>query len=91
MKTLYWNNETDEVVTMEDLMQSFPLFGNEYESFDDYVSACQWYNNGALCHLYKHIQNLEHDLIRFSEWYDDEEKESIRHEVSRLNQMYFEV
>ena len=26
----------------------YDLFGNDYESFDDYLSACMYYNNGVL-------------------------------------------
>ena len=91
MTTLYWNNETDTVETMEDLRRDYGLFAEEYQSFDDFVSACQWYNNGALEPLYKHISKLENELEKYSDYYDDSEKESIRNEIETLKRMYLET
>ena len=47
----FYNNEADEVVTDVDLFniwQGDKTLEEEYEHFQDYVEACQWYNNGSL-------------------------------------------
>lgn len=46
----FYNNEADEVVTDVDLYHNWVWSKEEeeYPKFQDYVEACQWYNNGTL-------------------------------------------
>lgn len=91
MKPVFWNNEADKVETLEDIRSSFDLFAEEYESFPDYLSACMWYNNGALTYLCKHVEKLRSDLNRFEEFYDDDERQALRKEIRDLEKIYLET
>lgn len=49
MSKYYYNNETDTIESIDVIREDYyTLFGNEYDSFDDYLSACMTYNNGVL-------------------------------------------
>lgn len=91
MKNIYWNNETDSVETLEDIRKSYDLFGEEYETFPDYLSACMWYNNGALTYLCSHVSKMKNDLIRFEEFYESSEREAIMQEIEQLEKLYLET
>ena len=91
MKRLYWCNETDSVITEDDVRESYKLFNDEYDSFPDYLSACMYYNNGSLSDLSSHIQSLKRDLNRGSADYYDDEKTAIKEEIKRLEKLYLEA
>lgn len=47
----FYNDECDDIVTDSDLLKIWnadETLRQEYDCFDDYVNACQWYENGAL-------------------------------------------
>lgn len=84
---VYWCNETDAVVTEEELKKNY--YGiyesdGEYETFSDYLMACLWFNNGSLIPLESHIEKVKRDLGRFTDFYDAEETKAIRAEIAKL-------
>ena len=46
--TYYYNNESECIETIEAVKQGFLFNLNEYDSFSDFLSACMYWNNGAL-------------------------------------------
>lgn len=89
---MYWCNETDSIVTEDELKENYRnIYASEYETFPDYLSACMWYNNGALTDLYSHISKLKKDLNRFIDWYDAEEVKAIQDDINRLEKLYLET
>ena len=46
--TYYYNIEAQQIETEEAIKKDYALFGSEYESYKDFLSACMWYNNGSL-------------------------------------------
>lgn len=49
MTKYYWNSEMDAVESVESIRADYyDLFGNDYNSFDEYLSACMYFNNGVL-------------------------------------------
>ena len=91
MEKYYWNIETDKVESIDDIILSYALFAKEYETFDYYLSACQTYNNGALVTLAHHIKQTEDNLSRYSDSYDDSEREAVRQDIARMKQLYLET
>ena len=78
----YWNNETDAIETTKTIRESYEEFRNDWETFDEYLNGCMWWNNGALTPLRDYITNLKHRRDRierlmsndteYLEMYDDE-------------------
>ena len=58
----FHNNETDTVESISDIRRSYDRFGDEYDTFQDYLSACMWWNNGALTPLEDYASSLEKQL-----------------------------
>ena len=49
MEKYYYNYETDNIESVETIRRDyFEEFGSDYDSFEDYLQACQTYNNGVL-------------------------------------------
>lgn len=89
----YHNNETDAVESTGDVRKAYKEFGSEYATFDDFLSACMWWNNGALTPISDYIAKLEkrlghitHSAIMHDEWelYQDE-IDNLTQEIDRLN------
>ena len=60
----YHCNETDEIVSLSQIRSEYSEFGAEYQSFDDYLSACMWYNNGALTDVRDKLREVKAELSR---------------------------
>ena len=94
----YWCNEDNKVYTIDDIMRDYPEFKNEYQTPEEYLSCCMWYNNGALYALSDRIQKVERDINRkkatgkkYGFEYVEEELSELRAELSELNRLYFET
>ena len=82
---VYWDNETDSIVTEKELHENYERFSmKDYDSFDDYIMACMWFNNGSLTPLESHIEKVKRDLNRFIDFYDAEETEAIQADITRF-------
>ena len=44
----YHNNESDIIESLDDIRSDYELFGDEYDTFDDFLNACMASNNGVL-------------------------------------------
>lgn len=65
MEKYYYNNETDDIESLDTIRTDYyELFGNDYDTLEDYVTACQWYNNGALYPVSICLQNVKRELNR---------------------------
>lgn len=89
----YHNNETDAVESTGDVRRAYEQFGDEYTTFSDFLSACMWWNNGALTPISDYITKLEkrlgfitHCAIISNEWelYQDE-IDNLTQEIEQLN------
>ena len=77
----FYNNEADEVVTDVDLFkiwQGDKTLEEEYEHFQDYVEACQWYNNGSLEEITTrtfddYVERYENEGKRYRVYYLEED------------------
>ena len=88
----YYCNEDDRILSTDELRHDYyEMFGEEYESFDDYLSACMYWNNGALTPLADHVSAVRKRLAKVlsfircdadREWYADE-IETLTAEISR--------
>lgn len=78
----YWNNEMDVVESTRTIRESYEEFCNDGQSFDEYLTGCMWWNNGALTPLRDYITTLKlrrnrierlmSNDIEYLEMYDDE-------------------
>ena len=72
MEKYYYNNETDTIESIDvirsdyyDLFgEDYDLFGEDYDTLEDYITACQWYNNGALTPVSIRLQRVKRELNR---------------------------
>lgn len=64
MERYYLNNETDEIESIETVRTDYyNVFGrDDYATFDEYLTACQWYNNGALTPVSVELRRVKREL-----------------------------
>lgn len=91
MSKLYWNSEADTVETLEKIRSAYDLFSPEYESFDYFLSACMYWNNGALVPLNEKIDRLQRRLDRYGNSLDIEEIEEITQEINSYKKLFSET
>ena len=60
----YWENETQEVISEAKVKAEFSMFGHDYESYSDYLSACMYWNNGSLTPLAEKISSVKKEILR---------------------------
>ena len=61
----YHVNETDEIISTDTLRSDYyETFENDYQTFDDYVKACMWYNNGELTPVEDKLTQIKRELNR---------------------------
>ena len=48
MKKYYYNVDTETIMTVEEIYNYYCEFGNDGETFSEYVNACLYENNGSL-------------------------------------------
>lgn len=77
----YYCNEDDRILSTDDIRQEFDMFRSEGEyqgvSFSDYLTGCQWFNNGALTPLLNHVDSLKRELSRVRSYGDPDNDEWI--------------
>ena len=65
MERYYHNNETDTIESIDTIRTDYyDLFGDDYETFDDYIEACMTYNNGALTPVSVKLKQVKRELNR---------------------------
>jgi len=65
MERYYFNNETDEIESLDTIRSDYyDLFGDDYDSLEDYITACQWYNNGTLTPVSVRLARVKRELNR---------------------------
>lgn len=102
MDKYYWNVETQEIETLESIMESYDR-EYAYMAFGDgspeaYIECSMWWNNGALYSLRDRMQELQHDIDRkkiigykYGAELVDEELEQLQGELAELNRLYLET
>lgn len=61
----YHVNETDEIISTDTLRSDYyETFADDYQTFDDYVKACMWYNNGELTPVEDKLTAVKRELNR---------------------------
>jgi len=58
----YFENESQTVISENDIKEAYKLFASEYDSYSDYKKACMWYNNGSLTPLQSKIASVKREL-----------------------------
>ena len=65
MSKYYWNSEIDEIESVDTIRTDYyDLFGQEYDTFDEYLSACMYYNNGVLHDVTDRKRDVKRELNR---------------------------
>jgi len=92
MTNLYWNMEADKVETGDSIKADyFDMFASDYDNFSDYLSACMYWNNGALIPLREKIDRIERRLARYGDMLEADEIEELTAELAELNRLYIET
>lgn len=61
----FHNNETDAIESLDTIRSDYyEFFGDDYETFDDYLNACMTYNNGALTAVSVKLKQVKRELNR---------------------------
>ena len=65
MEKYYYNNETDTIESIDYIRTDYyNLFGDDYDTLEDYITAAQWYNNGALTPVSVKLAGVKRELNR---------------------------
>ena len=65
MEKYYHNNETDVIESLDTIRTDYyDMFGEDYETFDEYLNACMTWNNGALTPVSVRLQSVKRELNR---------------------------
>ena len=98
MMTYYYCNEDDCILSTAELHQEFDMLRSEGEyqgvSFNDYLTGCQWFNNGALTPLLNHVDHLKRDLARVKSYDnpdDDEWIANLSAQIAECERYFMEV
>ena len=63
MEKYYHNNETDAIESIDTIRSDYyEIFGDDYETFGDYLSACMTWNNGALTPVSVRLKDVKRRL-----------------------------
>lgn len=90
--------EDDRILSTEQLRSDFEGFQLEGayvgETFDDYLTGCMWWNNGALTPLLDHLADLRRDLARVKSYGDPDDDEwidTLSAQIAECEKCYLEV
>lgn len=65
MERYYHNNETDTIEELDTIRTDYyDVFGDDYETFDEYINACMTWNNGALTPVSVRLKSVKRELNR---------------------------
>ena len=63
MEKYYYNNEIDAVENVDTIRSDYyEVFGDDYETFSDYLNACMAWNNGALTPVSVRLKDVKRRL-----------------------------
>lgn len=63
MEKYYHNNETDVIESIDTIRSDYyEIFGDDYETFGDYLSACMTWNNGVLTPVSVRLKDVKRRL-----------------------------
>ena len=98
MMNYYYCNESDKIISTDELRQEFDAFRSEGEypgvSFSDYLTGCQWFNNGALTPLLNHVDYLKRELSRVKSYNDPDNDDwiaTLSAQVTECEKYFLEV
>ena len=77
----YFENETQSVVSEDRIKAEYEEFGQDYDTFSDYLSACMYWNNGTLTPIHEKINAIYRQINITS---DAEEAEELVEFLQRL-------
>lgn len=80
----YYENETDTILSIDDIKRSYELFGKDYDSFEYYLSCCQWYNNGTLTPIEIKLSSIRRRLAEIEKSADLYGYEFFQDEINNL-------
>lgn len=61
----FHNNETDAIESLDTIRSDYyEIFGDDYETFDEYLNACMTVNNGALTAVSVKLKQVKRELNR---------------------------
>lgn len=61
----YYNTEIDEIESVDTIRSDYyDLFGQDYETFDEYLACCMTYNNGVLIDVSDRLREVKQELNR---------------------------
>ena len=65
MEKYYHNNETDTIEELDYIRSDYyEVFGQDYDTFSDYLNACMTWNNGALTPVSVKLKHVKRELNR---------------------------
>lgn len=65
MKQYYYNSEIDEIQSIDTVRTDYyDVFGQDYDTFEQYLSACMYYNNGVLHDVTDKLRDVKRELNR---------------------------
>ena len=63
MNKYYYNTESEVLESIDTIRSDYELFkDDEYDSFEDYLTACMWYENGVLIDVSDRIREVKEEL-----------------------------
>lgn len=63
MNRYFYNSELDVIESLDTIRTDYyELFGDDYETFDEYLEACMAYNNGVLTHVSVELKHVKREL-----------------------------
>lgn len=63
MNKYYYNTESEVLESIDTIRSDYELFKDEeYDSFEDYLTACMWYENGVLIDVSDRIREVKEEL-----------------------------
>lgn len=88
---LYWNNETDEIETIDKIRSAYDLFAPEYGCFDYFLAGCMYWNNGSLVPLNEKIARLQKRLDRYGNSLEQDEIDELTQEINDYKKLFSET
>ena len=64
MNKYYYNTESGKLENIDTIRSDFGLFDSEYDSFEDYLTSCMWFNNGVLIDVSDRVREVKEELNR---------------------------
>ena len=82
----FYNVETGQYDDMDAVRNAYNMYAHEYESFENFLSACMTINNGALQDLTTRYNTVA-DMLRRTDDDDTESKKAYTEELNLITAM----